>query len=168
MKGDRRRFRRVVLTLLSLAACYAVYSYLLFGVPVVNIRVCGLPKALSLGDQPFDAAMWRNSPERRANMLRSLGSGASFKGRTPQQITELLGPGDCYANYEDVPCYDAHAGDSQSHLVFHVAHSGAGKGTVTSVTLQQNSGDLAAFFRLNRTLRVPLGREVRIDHTLAT
>ena len=132
--------------MLSLAACYAVSIYLLFGVPVGNIRGCGLPKALSLGDQPFDAAVGRNSPDRRADMLRNSGSGASFEGRTLEQITELLGPGECYAKYEGVPCYNAYIADSQSHLVFRVAHSGASTGAVTSVTLQQNSGDFGCLF----------------------
>lgn len=80
-------------------------------------------------------------------MLRDFAYKTRFVGQTPERITELLGPSECYADYEDQPCYNVIVSGAENTLVFHVAHSGTNSGFVLRATLQESgTGMLGCFF----------------------
>ena len=85
--------------------------------------------------RPFDAVAWGSQdPVVRGEMLRDLARDHRFKGEQVSAVTALLGPSECYINYDDEPCYRVQVGADKYRLKFSVNHSGE-IGKVHSVSI---------------------------------
>lgn len=85
----------------------------------------------------FDSSRWRSgNREARGEMLAAFAATHEIVGRSYRQVVDLLGPSECYADYEDQPCYWVRLGGRPYTLVFGVNHSDR-PGTVVSVELEE-------------------------------
>lgn len=73
---------------------------------------------------PFDSGAWRSgSPDTRGQMLADLARGHRLVGVQSSAIVDLLGPSECYIDYDDQPCYHLAFDDAKRRLEFSVSHS---------------------------------------------
>src|SRR5215204_4917091 len=62
--------------------------------------------AREFGSQEFDSAVWAaGGSEARGQMIASLMRSHLRQMTTNERVFSLLGPSECYVNYDDEPCY---------------------------------------------------------------
>jgi hypothetical protein len=87
--------------------------------------------------QPFDSLAWRSGrPDVRGEMLTDLARRHRFVGGKLKTVTDLLGPPECYAYYDDMPCYGVQFDQAKYRLLFSVNHSDR-PGTIIFVDLDK-------------------------------
>ena len=83
----------------------------------------------------FETTRWRTANKvERGRMVADLMRGRRFIGSKNKSVIELLGPGDCYLDYEDEPCYGVEFEGRYFQLGFGVNHSDR-PGEVVQVSL---------------------------------
>src|SRR5262245_54021347 len=61
----------------------------------------------------LDLTVWRSGDQAaRGRMLAALAEQYRFRGFHRDSVESILGRGECYADYEDVPCYQLRLGHS--------------------------------------------------------
>ena len=91
--------------------------------------------AARFGALAFDTAAWRTAGRAdRGRMVADLDRRHRLAGVHYRAIEALLGPGECYVDYEDEPCYVVELGGERYALQFGVNHSDA-PGRVLSARL---------------------------------
>jgi hypothetical protein len=74
--------------------------------------------------RPFDSLAWKSAAhDVRGEMLTDLVRRHRFAGGRAKAVTDLLGPSECYAYYDDMPCYYVQFEQTKYRLVFSVNHS---------------------------------------------
>jgi hypothetical protein len=87
------------------------------------------------GSLAFSADAWATaSPTERGGMLQDLFRTRRFEGSASDEVHALLGPNECYVDYDDEPCYAVVLGGVRYDLQFAVNHSNR-LGTVLGVRL---------------------------------
>jgi hypothetical protein len=72
----------------------------------------------------FDGVKWRSGDRAlRGRMLADFAGRHALVGRHNREVVALLGPIECYADYEDVPCYFVQLDGRPFMLEFGVNHS---------------------------------------------
>ena len=80
--------------------------------------------AREFGSQEFDSAVWvAGGSEARGQMIASLMRSHMPKMTTNEIVFGLLGPSECYVNYDDEPCYVFTSRSRSYKLEFSVNHS---------------------------------------------
>jgi hypothetical protein len=113
--------RRLVIGVVLLTV-FAVSAFVLrpvgeFG--VVDSRIVSAHEGIT-----YDAQTWRTGDQvKRGQMIADLARRHRFIGMHPDSLNSRLGPSDCYANQEVVPCYRLRLGHSDFQLEFPVHQS---------------------------------------------
>jgi hypothetical protein len=82
------------------------------------------PVAREFGSLEFDSSRWKSGDRQlRGKMVASLMRSRIGRTTTNAQIIALLGPSECYVNYDDEPCYVLTSNQKAYRLEFSVNHS---------------------------------------------
>jgi hypothetical protein len=113
--------RRLVIGVVLLTV-FAVSAFVLR--PVGEFGVIDSRIASAHAGSTWDARIWRGGDRvKRGEMVASLASRHRFVGMHPDSVRARLGPPDCYAGQEVIPCYQLRLGHSDFQLEFPVQAS---------------------------------------------
>jgi hypothetical protein len=124
--------RRFVLALLIFAAIIAWRT-----VRIGDLGVADSLVARRHSGRTFNSSLWRSGDANtRGKMLADLAHTHQLVGVQASTIINLLGPSECYASYDDAPCYKIAFDGTKHQLQFSVNHSDK-PGRVIDVSLGQ-------------------------------
>lgn len=113
--------RRLVIGVVLLTV-FAVSAFVLR--PVGEFGVIDSRIASAHAGMTYDPQMWRaGDPVKRGQMLADLARRHRFIGMHPASVQARLGPFDCYAYQDGVPCYRLRLGHSDFQLELPVRES---------------------------------------------
>jgi len=126
-------WRRFVPTLLLLAAIVGWR-----GTIIGDLGLADSVLALRHSGRAFHSALWQaKDPNARDQMVADLARGHQLTGVNTSAITSLLGPSECYVNYDDEPCYEFAFDGAKHRLEFSVNHSDQ-PGRVIDVSIEKS------------------------------
>jgi hypothetical protein len=106
--------------------------------------------ALRHSGRAFHSALWQAKDlNARGQMVADLARGHRLTGVKSSAITSLLGPSECYVNYDDEPCYEIAFDGANHRLEFSVNHSEYGQ-----LTASLGTEAFAGSFGRNSTVAV--------------